>query len=160
MSKFRQNLGEHIQSYVWRLELDMALNLKEDEELEEAAVVKQSIRGLLPQIVAVMPRQNSPWTKDQLFWFADNLKDYLPPNDPFWSADVRPQSPQPDIKVQIVNEYAAKKEDIPRKCYKCGLFGHFAYSCKNPRNKSLKKKRKKPVLVKNNALKICNDKLF
>jgi hypothetical protein len=141
MAEVKQALGEHIQSFLWRVEMDLESKLANGKELEDATVVKIAIRGLLPQVVAAMPKQKTPWTKDQLLWYGDNLRDYLQSSDPFWQGSLRPELTLPDISVSVVNEYAGYFPPNNDKCFKCGINGHFAFQCNRKRDNKLRKNR-------------------
>ena len=138
-----QAVGEHIQAFAWRIDMAHGVGLPEN------VLAKKVIRGLTPSILACMPSNRGPWTLPQLFWFADNLDQFLSQDDPHWKADA---TALPDFQRTIVNdEVTVTRENRPErkqasttvKCYRCKNFGHFARKCVFPRVKtSIVKKNK------------------
>ena len=146
--KAKQRVGQHIQCFMEEVHSELSGYI--DGEIPDNLLTRAVLRGLIPSILIAMPLQEGPWTKDQLLWFGDNLRDYLPSTDPHWEAEPRSDQPGPSFPITFNND-----EYVPTYCYKCGESGHKATGCRNPRLNYLRPKTSKRK-NKNNARKNRN----
>lgn len=138
-SPYKQLPGEHIQSFAWRIENALMENYGLTE-VEEPVLVTRVLSGLYPSIKSLLP-DPIPTTLHKLFCFAEIIDELLPPEDSFWRSAESTRFDPPECKIQIDNDLYIAPASV--ECYKCGLFGHMAKFCKNPRNNKLKPKCKK-----------------
>lgn len=132
---FLQNDGESIRSYMWRVE-SLLLDLGFD--MDEFAIVRVILRGLLPDIAAVIPDAHNPFTRQNLLQLADNLHLYLPKHHSYWTSTSWPGDIVP---VNLIPPPPTSTQSAAVTCYKCGELNHYAYYCTNKRNRTLRRKK-------------------
>jgi len=145
MSKpiYEQLPGEHIQAFTWRVHQSMIENWGED--VPEQKLFNRVFLELHPRVTQHLPTP-VPSNLHKLLCFADVLADLIPSDDPFWHLAESTRYKSPTMIISVDNEYASFIPSNPKDCFKCGVKGHFANQCPNPRNRSIrpKRNRKKP----------------
>lgn len=137
---FPQHNGEPVRAYMWRVE-SLLLDLGFD--MDDCALVRVILRGLLPAILAVIPDTINPVDRQNLLLFADNLHLYLPKDHSYWTSTSGPDAVVPsNSTLQPPAIIPALVQPTTGPCYKCGEANHYAYYCINKRNRKLKRKRK------------------
>ena len=134
--KGKQKVGQHLQCFME--EIHNELSGLVEGKIPDRLFIRAVLRGLTPSILIAMPLMNQPWTVEQLLWFGDNLRDFLPATDPHWETEPRTAHPGPDFSITVPNE-----EYVPIYCYRCGESGHKATGCSNPRLNYLRPKNSK-----------------
>ncbi len=137
---YKQLPGEHVQAFAWRIHSAMIENTG-NQDIPEKRLFRRVLLGLHPRVAKYLPVP-PPTTFEELLCFGEKVGYLLPPDDQFWTDAESTRYRSPTLAISCDNEYATFIPANPNSCHKCGLVGHFAFPCPNPRNKSIKPKRK------------------